>query len=133
MLTMCAWLQGARRQQLVMADRAFGLVNLLENQGLRPDAAMWNALMECAGFSGQLTRAFGVLQDMTSAGCRPGARTFVALISACNGVRLPLRSGRGRAGTRLHRQHAPAQSIAMAFAVSQSFHPWRHCTQAHLR
>ena len=79
-------MQGARRQQLVMADRAFGLVNLLEGQGQRPDAAMWNALMECAGFSGQLTRAFGVLQDMTSAGCRPSARTFVALISACNGV-----------------------------------------------
>lgn len=70
-----------------MADRAFGLVTLLERQGQRPDTAMWNALVECAGFSGQLTRAFGVLQDMTSGGCRPTARTFVALLSACNGVR----------------------------------------------
>lgn len=82
-------LQGARRQQLVMADRAFGLVNLLEKQGHRPDTAMWNALVECAGFSGQLTRAFSVLQDMKSGGCRPNARTFVALLTACNGVRIP--------------------------------------------
>jgi pentatricopeptide repeat protein len=81
------WTQGLRRQQLVVADRALSLLNLLPQAGRAPDTALWNALVECAGFSGQLTRAANLLDDMVTAGCHPDSRTFVALITACNAVR----------------------------------------------
>jgi pentatricopeptide repeat protein len=79
--------QDARRQQLVLADRAFGLLDVLWRSGRRPDLATWNALIQCAGFSGQLDRAFAMLNEMASAGCKPNPRTFAVLLTACAGVR----------------------------------------------
>lgn len=80
-------MQGLRRQQLVLADRALALLNLLPQTGRQADTALWNALVECAGFSGQLARASSLLEEMSLAGCSPDSRTFVALVTACNAVR----------------------------------------------
>ena len=71
----------------MLADRAVGLLNLLPQTGRQADTALWNSILECVAFSGQLARALQLLDDMTSEGCKPDSRTFVALITACNSVR----------------------------------------------
>jgi pentatricopeptide repeat protein len=70
----------------VLADRAVGLLNLLPQTGGRADTALWNSIIECVAFSGQLTRALQFLEDMSTEGCRPDTRTFVALLTACTTV-----------------------------------------------
>lgn len=84
--------QGARRRQLVLVDRAFGLLDVAQKRGIRPDRDLWTALIQCAGFSGQLSRAYRVLSDMTRSGARPNSWTFTVLISACVLVRSRVRS-----------------------------------------
>lgn len=82
-------MKGIRRQQLVLADRAAGLLNLLPQTGRIADTPLWNSIIECVAFSGQLTRALQLLDDMSAEGCRPDSRTFVALLTACTTVRPP--------------------------------------------
>ena len=73
---------------MVLADRAVGLLNLLPQTGKMADTALWNSILECVAFSGQLTRALQLLDDMSSAGCQPDSRSFVALLTACTTVRI---------------------------------------------
>lgn len=49
-----------RRQQLVLLERAFGLVQDARAARIPTDAAVWNALVTAAGRAGQLQRAFEV-------------------------------------------------------------------------
>ena len=72
-----------RRTQLVLLERAFALVQNMQDIRLNPDAPVWNALVTAAGRAGQLQRAFDVLEDMLGAGTRPNARTYGSLIDAC--------------------------------------------------
>lgn len=69
--------------QLVLVDRAFGLMTTLANANIAPDIATWNALIKCASASGQLSRTFRLLDDMVATGLKPNERTFVSLINAC--------------------------------------------------
>lgn len=71
----------------MLADRAAGLLNLLPQTGKTADTALWNSILECVAFSGQLNRALQLLDDMSSEGCKPDSRTFVALLTACTSVR----------------------------------------------
>lgn len=84
--TVCA-LQKTRRAQLVLADRAFHLQETAKKLGLTADRPLWSALIQCAGQSGQLSRAFQLLDEMMIAGIKPDAQTFVILIDACVMVR----------------------------------------------
>jgi pentatricopeptide repeat protein len=72
-----------RRNQLVLLERAFELVDSMSDLNVRPDAAVWNALITVAGKAEKLQRAFDVLDEMISKGEKPNARTYVALIDTC--------------------------------------------------
>lgn len=72
-----------RRNQLVLLERAFELVESMDDLHVRPDAAVWNALISVAGRAEKLQRAFDVLDEMISKGEKPNARTYSALIDAC--------------------------------------------------
>ena len=72
-----------RRNQLVLLERAFELVESMYDHHVRPDTAVWNALISVAGRAEKLQRAFDVLDEMISHGEKPNARTYSALIDAC--------------------------------------------------
>ncbi|KAI3428088.1 hypothetical protein D9Q98_006471 [Chlorella vulgaris] len=75
--------QSERRQQLVLLERAFQLVEDMKGAKIPTDAAVWNALVTAAGRAAQLQRAFNVLEDMLHNGTRPNDRTYASLIDAC--------------------------------------------------
>lgn len=60
-----------RRQQLVLLERAFALVEDAKAARAPTDAAVWNALVTAAGRAGQLQRAFNVRRRWGAAGA-PG-------------------------------------------------------------
>lgn len=72
-----------RRSQLVLLERAFGLIDNMDKLRIQPDAAVWNALVTAAGRGGQLQRAFSVVEEMIGRSSRPNGRTYAALIDAC--------------------------------------------------
>lgn len=53
-----------RRLQLVLLERARGVLAEMRNSGLRPDAFLYNALITAAGRAGQVQGAFQTLEDM---------------------------------------------------------------------
>lgn len=53
-----------RRVQLVLLERARGVLGEVRANGLRPDAILWNALITAAGRAGQVQGAFQTLEDM---------------------------------------------------------------------
>ena len=53
-----------RRLQLVLLERAQGVLAEMRAARLMPDAHLWNALIAAAGRAGQLQRAFQNLDDM---------------------------------------------------------------------
>ena len=72
-----------RRNQLVLLERAFELVASMDEMKVRPDAAVWNALITVAARAEKLQRAFDVLDEMIQRGEKPNGRTYTALIDAC--------------------------------------------------
>lgn len=72
-----------RRKQLVLLERAFGLVDAMDAARVQPDAAVWNSLITAAGRAGQLQRAFDVLDEMLSRASKPNGRTYASLVDAC--------------------------------------------------
>lgn len=72
-----------RRTQLVLLERAFGLIETMDAARVQPDAAVWNALINAAGRAGQLQRAFDVLDEMLSRSSKPNAWTYASLVDAC--------------------------------------------------
>jgi pentatricopeptide repeat protein len=72
-----------RRNQLVLLERAFELVASMEEMHVRPDVAVWNALISVAARAEKLQRAFDVLDEMMQRGDKPNGRTYTALIDAC--------------------------------------------------
>jgi pentatricopeptide repeat protein len=72
-----------RKDQYVLLERAFGLVDEAEATGMQPGVPTYNALLVCTGRSGQLGRAFQVLDMMTARGVTPDALTYGSLIEAC--------------------------------------------------
>ena len=72
-----------RRNQLVLLERAFELVASMDEMKVRPDAAVWNALISVAARAEKLQRAFDVLDEMIQRGEKPNGRTYTALIDAC--------------------------------------------------
>lgn len=56
--------QGNRKEQLVLLERAFGVVQDALSMHVPLDAAVWNALLACAARSNQLERSFEVLDMM---------------------------------------------------------------------
>lgn len=53
-----------RRLQLVLLERARGVLAEMRGSGLRPDAVLWNTLITAAGRAGQVQGAFQTLEDM---------------------------------------------------------------------
>lgn len=53
-----------RRLQLVLLERAQGVLAEMRNARLQTDPFLWNALIAAAGRAGQLQRAFQNLDDM---------------------------------------------------------------------
>lgn len=53
-----------RRLQLVLLERARGVLAEMRSSGLRPDAFLYNALITAAGRAGQVQGAFQTLEDM---------------------------------------------------------------------
>eukprot|EP00887_Chlorella_sp_A99_P002066 scaffold18.g2066.t1 len=72
-----------RRGQLVLLERAFGLVADMKALKVQTDTAVWNSLLAAAGRAGQLDRAFQVVEEMLAQGCRPNERTYWLLVDAC--------------------------------------------------
>ena len=72
-----------RRNQLVLLERAFELVASMDEMHVRPDVAVWNALISVAARAEKLQRAFDVLDEMIQRGEKPNGRTYTALIDAC--------------------------------------------------
>jgi len=78
-----------RKTQLVLLERALGVVDEALSAGASLDAPAWNALLLCAGRAGQLQRAFEVLDRMTGAGVAPTSATYCGLMEACVLARRP--------------------------------------------
>ncbi|GFR52105.1 hypothetical protein Agub_g14618 [Astrephomene gubernaculifera] len=78
-----------RKDQYVLLERAFQYVADAEAAGVALQAPVWNALMVCAGRSGELNRAFEVLGMMQQRGVQAGAPTYGSLIEACVCARQP--------------------------------------------
>jgi pentatricopeptide repeat protein len=108
-------MQGVRRQQLVLVDRAFSLLSILEKYNLKPDRPIWNSLIQCAGLSGQLTRAFRLLDSMTSSGYKPNSVTFLCLITSCNVVRPSCLGPAGMLADCVQERNSRTQQNAAAF------------------
>ena len=53
-----------RRLQLVLLERARGVLAEMRKSALRPDAILYNALITAAGRAGQVQGAFQTLEDM---------------------------------------------------------------------
>ena len=53
-----------RRLQLVLLERAQGVLAEMRGQRIKTDAHLWNALIAAAGRAGQLQRAYQSLEDM---------------------------------------------------------------------
>ncbi len=53
-----------RRLQLVLLERAQGVLAEMRNARLQTDPFLWNALIAAAGRAGQLQRAFQNMDDM---------------------------------------------------------------------
>ena len=51
-------------QSLVLLERAAGVMADMRASRIKPDRAVWNALITAAGRAGQLQRAFQGLEDM---------------------------------------------------------------------
>ncbi|KXZ51095.1 hypothetical protein GPECTOR_14g78 [Gonium pectorale] len=78
-----------RKDQYVLLERAFHYVEDAEAAGVALQAPVWNALMVCAGRSGELNRAFEVLTMMQQRGVVAGATTYGSLIESCVCARQP--------------------------------------------
>ncbi|KAG2495157.1 hypothetical protein HYH03_006765 [Edaphochlamys debaryana] len=78
-----------RKDQYVLLERAFQYVADAESAGVALEAPVWNALMVCAGRSGELNRAFEVLSTMQRRGIVAGAATYGSLIESCVCARQP--------------------------------------------
>ncbi|KAL3134957.1 hypothetical protein ABBQ32_007917 [Trebouxia sp. C0010 RCD-2024] len=73
----------SRRDQLVLLERAFGVFHDMQEARVKPDAAVWNALIGAAGRAGQLQRAMEALRDMQDHYQKPDGHTFASLLHAC--------------------------------------------------
>ncbi len=51
-------------QSLVLLERAAGVMADMRAARIKPDRAVWNALITAAGRAGQLQRAFQSLEEM---------------------------------------------------------------------
>lgn len=49
-----------RRSQLVLMERAFNVVEDMQEDHIQPDVIMWNILISCTAGAGQLQRSFEV-------------------------------------------------------------------------
>ena len=67
-----------RRLQLVLLERAQGVLAEMRNARLPPDPFLWNALIAAAGRAGQLQRAFQNMDDM-QVGWRPLLQHFTCV------------------------------------------------------
>ncbi|GMH32599.1 hypothetical protein BSKO_00433 [Bryopsis sp. KO-2023] len=72
-----------RRQQLVLVERSFNLLEDMREDNVNPDPMLWNILITCTSRAGQLQRTFEMLQRMQQEGCLPDAYTYSTLIDAC--------------------------------------------------
>lgn len=72
-----------RRGNLVLLERASGLLRDLNEFKVNPDTALWNVMVTCAGRAGQVHRAFNILQEMQERHCRADSVTYSSLIDAC--------------------------------------------------
>ena len=72
-----------RKEQFVLLERAFQVVEEAEAAGVALEAPAWNSLMLCAGRCGQLKRAFDVLDQMQRAGVKADAVMYGCLVEAC--------------------------------------------------
>ncbi len=64
LLTLYGRFHACRRTQLVLLERALGVMTDMAKARVQADAAVWNALVGAAGRAGQLQRAFNVVEDM---------------------------------------------------------------------
>lgn len=58
-------------QSLVLLERAAGVMADMRAARIKPDRAVWNALITAAGRAGQLQRAFQSLEEMQARACAP--------------------------------------------------------------
>jgi pentatricopeptide repeat protein len=70
------------REQLVVLERAFQVLQQALDGGVHLETPVWNALLICAGRCRQLQRCFEVLDLMTAAGVPSNDITFGSLIEA---------------------------------------------------
>ncbi|WIA13975.1 hypothetical protein OEZ85_002539 [Tetradesmus obliquus] len=71
-----------RKDQLVILDRAYQVLQEAMDAGVHLETPVWNALLMCAGRCRQLQRCFEVLDLMTGAGVPSDPITFTCLIEA---------------------------------------------------
>lgn len=72
-----------KREQLVLLERAFHMVDDASNSHLLLEVPVWNSLITLAGRSNQLDRAFQVIDMMQVKGLKPDSTTYGALMTAC--------------------------------------------------
>ncbi|CAL8460572.1 g101 [Coccomyxa elongata] len=105
-----------RRLQLVLLERARGVLAEMRKSALRPDAFLYNALITAAGRAGQVQGAFQTLEDMQGSGCKADQHTFASLIDAC------ARAGRADMAIRVYhkalRERCNAALLVYASAIA---------------
>lgn len=72
-----------RKEQLVLLERAFQVLQDARKLNVRLRTPVLNALVTCAGRCNQLERAFQVLDEIEAAGLQPDVVTYGALLQAC--------------------------------------------------
>ena len=79
-----------RKEQFVLMERAFAVVQDAKANNVHLGDIPWNSLLVCVGRCGQLRRAFAVLDSMQESGVKATAYTFSALMEACIQAKQPV-------------------------------------------
>lgn len=65
-------------------DDAKRLLNLMEEEGIKPDLVTWNGLLSGYSMGGHCKEALAVIHDIKSSGLTPNVVSWTALISGCS-------------------------------------------------
>ena len=75
-------------------DIALTLFDKLRSEGLKPDSATWNMMINGFSQHGNETEAFRLFSEMQSDGLRPNLKVLTSLLQACSSISSLLR-GKG--------------------------------------
>ena len=98
----------------------------MEDAGISPDLAAFNALIDACASAGDVPRAEGAFGELNAAGLVPDAISYTSLIKAC------AVAGKPRRAERIYREMQQKSNHFSTF-IPPSVHTYRHLMAAHVR